>query len=97
VPVGVTTNITKGTEEATTAAAGSKGAEVPETVSLNTDPVGADVYVDGEFHGNTPATLKLRPGKHTITVKKSGFKDWSREISTEAGSEANLTATLEKS
>jgi hypothetical protein len=55
-----------------------------------------DVYVDDQFFGSSPATLKLKPGKHTIQVKMSGYKDWSREISSEVGTTANLTATLEK-
>ena len=46
--------------------------------------------------GNSPATLKLKAGKHTIRVTISGYKDWSREITVSAGSEVNLTATLDK-
>ena len=43
-----------------------------------------------------PATLKLKPGKHSIIVKMAGYKDWSREMNVLSGSEVNLTATLEK-
>jgi len=57
---------------------------------------GADVTVDGDFVGNSPAALKLAAGKHTIVVKLSGYKDWSREITVQAGSEVQLTASLEK-
>ena len=66
------------------------------TVNVKTNPDGADVYLDGEFYGNSPATLKLKSGKHTVGVKMTGYKDWSREVSTDAGSDAHLTATLEK-
>jgi hypothetical protein len=52
--------------------------------------------VDGDFVGNSPASLKLAPGKHTITIKMSGYKDWSREVTVQAGSEVQLTASLEK-
>ena len=52
--------------------------------------------MDHAFVGNSPATLKLMPGKHTIRVTMSGYKDWSREMTVLAGSEVNLTATLEK-
>ena len=79
--------------EAITAA---KLAEAIGTVNVKSTPDGADVYSDGTFVGNSPATLKLSPGKHTVAVKMSGYKDWSREITTDAGSEAHLTATLEK-
>ncbi len=101
VPVGVTTNVTKETEEAKSATQASAQTiaskeEGTGTVTVNTAPDGADVYVDAQFYGNSPATLKLKPGKHSVSVKMSGYKDWSRDISTDAGSEAHLTATLEK-
>ncbi|HUM07213.1 MAG TPA: PEGA domain-containing protein [Terriglobales bacterium] len=66
------------------------------TVSVTSTPDAAEVYVDGSFYGNSPVTLKMKPGKHTISVKMSGYKEWSREITTDAGSEAHLAATLEK-
>ena len=37
------------------------------------------------------------PGKHTIRVSSSGYKDWSRDITVISGSGVNLTAALEKS
>jgi PDZ domain/PEGA domain len=56
-------------------------------------PDGADIYVDGEFMGNSPAALKLKLGKHTISAKMSGYQDWDREI-TVSGGTVNLNATL---
>jgi PEGA domain len=101
VPVGVKSEVTKGNEEhaesngdsksGTTAAEATKGA-----VNVSSNPAGADVSLDGNFIGNSPASLKLAPGKHTITVKMSGWKDWTRDITVQAGSEVQLTATLEK-
>jgi PEGA domain len=66
------------------------------TLEVHSSPDGAEVYVDGAFVGNAPATLKLTPGQHTIRCTQSGYKDWSREISIQSGSEAHLTATLER-
>ncbi|MHB8502481.1 MAG: PEGA domain-containing protein [Candidatus Acidiferrales bacterium] len=66
------------------------------TVEVHSTPDGAEVYVDGAFIGNAPATLKLAPGQHTIHVTQSGYKEWSREIAVQAGSEAHLSATLDK-
>jgi hypothetical protein len=65
-------------------------------VSLNSVPDGADVYVDDNFVGNTPATLKLPAGKHTVKISQSGYADWSKSVSVFAGSEVNMKATLEK-
>lgn len=69
---------------------------VKGTVNASSNPSGADILVDGEFVGNSPAALKLSPGKHTVTVKMSGYTDRSREITVESGSEAGLAATLQK-
>jgi PEGA domain len=109
VPVSIRTQVTKGeeenpanekaTEEATKesmpTASSSQGPE-RGTVNLSSDPAGADVYADGDFVGNSPAVLKLAPGKHTVTVKASGYTDWSKEISVQSGSEVQPTANLEK-
>ena len=65
-------------------------------VALVSTPAGADVNVDGSFVGNAPATLKLKPGKHTIRVTMNGYKDWSKDMTVLAGSQVNLAATMEK-
>jgi len=53
-------------------------------------------FTPTSFVGSAPATLKLSVGKHTIKATMAGFKDWSREITALAGSEAHLTASLDK-
>src|SRR5437773_4488999 len=103
VPVGVKTDVTKGTEqtqeqqiktaEAKTGAPSETG---KGTVNISSNPSGGDVSLDGEFVGNCPSVLKISPGKHSVTVKLSGYKDWSREITVQSGSEVQLTANLEK-
>ena len=71
-------------------------AEAEAMIALVSTPAGADVNVDDAFVGNAPANLKLKPGKHTIRVTMAGYKDWTREMTVLAGSQVNLTATLEK-
>ena len=65
-------------------------------IILNSVPDGADIYVDDNFVGNAPATLKLPAGKHAVKVSQKGYADWSKELSVLAGSEVNMKATLEK-
>jgi len=65
-------------------------------LQLESNPTGADIEVDGSFVGNTPSDLQLPEGDHTITVKKSGFKDWERKLKVSAGSNVHLNAELEK-
>jgi hypothetical protein len=65
-------------------------------IQLESDPAGADIEVDGSFVGNTPSDVQVTDGDHTITVKKSGFKDWERKMKVSAGSSVRVNAELEK-
>jgi hypothetical protein len=100
IPVGVTTSVAKEPAETQTGEEKPPASPTQETatgtVNVTSNPDGADVYADGQFVGNCPAVLKLKPGKHTVSVKLSGYRDWSRDISVESGSEVRLTATLEQ-
>ena len=66
------------------------------TVAIRSTPYLADVYVDGEDVGYTPAKLKLAPGKHTFRCEKQGYKPWTKEITLPVGSELTLDATLDR-
>ncbi len=59
-------------------------------------PDRADIEVDGSFVGNAPSDLQVAEGEHTVTVKKSGFKDWERKLKVTSGSSVHLNAELEK-
>jgi PEGA domain-containing protein len=65
-------------------------------VSLESNPAGADIEVDGSFVGSTPLDVRLTEGEHTVSVKKTGFKDWERKIKVNAGNNVHLSAELEK-
>jgi len=65
------------------------------TVSISSMPYLAEVFVDGESIGYTPAKLKLPPGKHSFRCEKSGYKPWAKEVNVSTGSEQTLDATLE--
>jgi hypothetical protein len=69
---------------------------VKGTVTVSSVPDGAEVYVDNNFVGNAPATLKLLPGQHTVTVQQNGYQAWTKQISVFGDSEANLKASLAK-
>ena len=74
----------------------SKSAEVAQMASLavESNVPGANIEVDGAFVGNTPSTVSVAPGQHTIAVKKKGFGDWSRTMNV-SGSNVRLSAELE--
>jgi hypothetical protein len=65
------------------------------SLAVDSTPPGADIEVDGSFVGNTPSTLSVAAGSHTIWVKKKGFADWSRKLNVTGGS-IHLSADLEQ-
>ena len=65
------------------------------TVSISSDPDGAEIFVDEKFHGNTPALLKLTIGSHAIVLKSPGHADWRRTLEVLKSSKTSLKATLD--
>jgi hypothetical protein len=65
-------------------------------VRCESDPVGADVYVDGEFRGRTPVELRqLEPRTHEIVFMLTGRKTVTQTLDAAAGeSPAPLRVTL---
>ena len=78
------------------AASAESPAPATGTLSISSTPYLADLYVDGDNMGYTPAKLKLVPGKHTFRCEKQGYKPWTKEITLTTGSELTLDATLER-
>jgi S1-C subfamily serine protease len=67
------------------------------TVTVSSEPDGAEIFVDDKFHGNTPATLKLPAGSHVIVLKFSRRADWRRTLEVLKSSKVSLKAALEPS
>lgn len=63
-------------------------------VAVTSNPAGADIEVDGGFVGNTPSTIEVASGQHTVRVSKNGFQDWQRKL-TASGGNVNLNVELE--
>jgi len=69
----------------------------PGVLILSSETTGAEIYIDGKFVGDTPATISLASGAHQITIKSTGKKDWSREIEVLKGSQVTLHAVFDRS
>jgi serine/threonine protein kinase len=77
---------------------------VPGQLSLASTPAGAQIQIDGQNNSAwvTPFNLTgLNPGRHTLTISKSGYAPESRNIDVASGSKsfisvqlAQLTATV---
>jgi S1-C subfamily serine protease len=90
-----------------TASSGAQPADAPSepearqtpagfgTVTITSDPDGAEIYVDDKFVGNAPAKLKLPAGNHVMTLKTAGFKEWKRTLEVLKGSQVTLKPALE--
>ncbi len=69
----------------------------PETgsISVSSTPSGASVYLDGSYKGTTPMTIKeVRADSYTITLKLTGYQDWSQTIRVIAGETAYVSSIL---
>ena len=79
-----------------TVASTSVSTETDGTVSISSDPTGADIFVDSVGRGHAPAVIKLTPGKHHVQLVESGYKDSVSEIEVKAGQAVSLAGKLEK-
>lgn len=65
------------------------------SVRILSSPAGAEVYLDGEYRGTTPATITAVPaGNHSLEVRANGYDRWTSQVTVRAGSIANVSATL---
>lgn len=63
-------------------------------LDISSTPTGAEIDVDGAFVGNTPASIEVTPGEHSITISKSGFVQWERKLKAMPG-RVSLTPELQ--
>ncbi|MCK9590960.1 MAG: PEGA domain-containing protein [Methanoregula sp.] len=78
------------TVQPTTAPAGEYG-----SLSVTTSPPGAQVYVDGELKGNTPATIPgLSAGKHAVLLVIPGYLDLNTTVVVSAGKTTEYSTAL---
>jgi len=64
-------------------------------VAIASDPSGADIYIDGKFVGQTPSTIPLVAGTHTVEIKSGGKQNWARTLDIANNSQISLRATLD--
>jgi hypothetical protein len=65
------------------------------SVVFTSEPIGAEIYIDGKFVGQTPATIAMPPGSHVVIMKASGRKDWERDLDVLRNSQVALHPVLE--
>jgi len=67
------------------------------TFSVSTNPVGAQVFVDGQSRGVTPLTLTLNPGPHGVELRADGGEPRTMPITVAAGQQISQYVELPRS
>ena len=68
------------------------------SILVTSDPVGAEVFVDGKRTDTTPCVVqKLLPGAHTVEVRMQGKPVWKQIIEVKAGAQVKVVAKLDRS
>jgi len=53
-------------------------------VTVETDPVGARVFVAGKDRGATPLSFDLDAGSYQLDLRRDGFKPWVTDVQVKA-------------
>lgn len=61
---------------------------------VESDPAGAEIYIDGTFRGRTPGEFRLAEGVHDIVLQRVNNKPYQKEVEITAGHPMDLVATL---
>ena len=65
------------------------------SVRILSSPAGAEIYLDSEYRGTTPATVTAVPaGNHVLEIRESGYDRWSAPVTVKAGGMLDISATL---
>ena len=65
------------------------------TVTISSDAVTLEIFVDGKFVGQSPSVFSLATGVHQVLIKASGRKDWQRDLEVLKDSQVALRPVLE--
>ena len=70
-------------------------AEKTGAIKITSIPSGAEVYLNNEYRGTTPATINAVPaGNHTVEVRERGYQNWSTSVTVNQGSTASVSSSL---
>jgi hypothetical protein len=58
------------------------------TLNVNSNPSGADVYIDNQYKGQSSVSISLNPGTYTLKLQKAGYETYNEQF--------NLSTTLTK-
>jgi hypothetical protein len=66
------------------------------TLSIDSRPVGASVFIDEQLVGTTPMLLPdIAPGTHVVRLQLAAHQDWTSTVQVVADGRNRVTAALE--
>jgi len=68
-------------------------------ISISSTPAGADINMDGKYHGTTSATgnaiiVSVAPGHHTVSLDLAGYNHWETGVDVTVGDTSHVSASL---
>ena len=63
-------------------------------LKVESAPVGAQIFVDSQFKGNTPAQLELPVGKHEVRLSLQNYHEWEAQVQLNEEGETPLQVRL---
>ena len=76
---------------------GGNGTNVPAqaTLAIDSEPRGADVYLDGRFVGTTPLRVGTQPGRRTLRIEARDYYAFQSTLQLSPGESRRVDARLE--
>ncbi len=65
-------------------------------MTIDSEPSGVNIYVDGEYKGVTPLTTTLKVGSHIINISKEGYENYTQTITITNRATKVITPKLKK-
>lgn len=67
------------------------------TLDVNSNPIGAEIRIDGRSYGNTPVLLRqVLVGEHCVKITKAGYQDVEKYVRVNELNITSLNVELEK-
>jgi hypothetical protein len=68
---------------------------LPGSISVESSPSGADIYLDGSYRGHAPLTItSLWPGDYTVSAEMSGYRTYTTTTSVSADTRSSVYCSL---
>ncbi len=63
-------------------------------INAKSDPISANIFIDGHNRGMTPYLIEVSPGRHEVKLTKEGYLSWEASIEVKENETLNLFQTM---